>query len=190
LRIEEKLERILRRLQAINSATHQGVRGGPEHTPNEKPVGELNHAGFQADNYSVPRTRTFREEFVESYNRAREDREARNTFWNKYQAIQIGNRNASEQRMGRTTVTDFRTSDVGDFIGILNSGAETYLVVPNFSLFIDDTSFRYGGVEAAFECDFLPGSSYQRFQVIAPAEFTLNDDKWSLRTEGRLLLSQ
>jgi len=180
---------ILERLNQIRLKTETDRRLSPEIKTDgalETPIVSPSLSLDPTEHAAVPQNRSFAEEFVEIYNKARENKEVRDAFWNKFNSIQIGNRNASEQRMGRTTETDFRKTDVGDFLAVKNDGPGTYLVVPHFTLVIDDTSFRFGGVDAAFECDFSPGESHQQFKVIKTAEFVNDGDTWTRRSRGRL----
>ncbi|MBK8464910.1 MAG: hypothetical protein IPL32_03685 [Chloracidobacterium sp.] len=186
---EEILERILARLNQIRLKTSRSLNREFKSPP---AFGELivtpSWSPSSVQNTPSPPVPTFAEEFVEMYNRARENKEERNLFWGKFHVIQIGNRNASDQRLGRTTEADFRRTDVGDFLAVQNAEAGTYLVVPHFTLVIDDTSYRYGGVAAAFECDFTPGASHQQFQVFTPAEFANVGDTWIPKNPGKLSL--
>lgn len=129
--------------------------------------------------------RPFSQSFAEAYNQARIDREARNSFWTRFQTTQLGNRNATEQRMGRAAESDFRTASPGDFLAIADD-SNYFLVVPNFGTVIDETSVKYGGVGDAFKVDMSPGTSYQNFQLLEPAKFRKNGDHWSIVSPGRI----
>lgn len=178
--LKDKLNGLLSRLKAVSAALPQTLAGDLR-----------SESGFDvAPAPFAPATiRTFSEEFTDMYNTARDHRDARNEFWGKFKLSQLGNRNTSDQRMGRTNETDFRTSEsVGDFIAAESPDTGYYLVVPSFNVTIDDTSFRFGGIEAAFSCDFTLGSTYQNFKVNTPAEFSRTGDTWIVKSKGELLL--
>jgi hypothetical protein len=194
--LKDKLSSFLERLDSIRSST-QKLRVDPaepaavvanfESTPeaSASSLRELPEWTFIAP----PKPRTFAEEFTDMYNSARDDRDTRNEFWRKYQLAQLGNRNTTDQRMGRASGPDFRTSEsLGDFIAVRDLDGENYLVVPSFTVSVDDTSFRFGGIEAAFSCDFAPGSTYQSFAVNTPARFNRDGDNWVVVSRGELLL--
>ncbi len=132
---------------------------------------------------------SFEQEFTEMYNSARDDKQMRDAFWSKYQLAQLGNRNTTDQRMGRASSHDFRTADsLGDFIAVEDSFAGAYLVVPSFTMSVDDTSFRFGGLDAAFACNFEAGVTYPNFTVLVPAKFSRNIESWDVATRGQLEL--
>lgn len=180
--LQEKLSSILRRLTLIRHST----RGFAAPKP---PTRIASIAAPEPPILEPMVPRTFSQDFADMYNAARDDREVRNEFWAKFQFDQLGNRNTTDQRLGRTNAHDFRTSEsMGDFIAVKNPENGIYLVVPSFTIAVDDTSFRFGGLEAAFSCDFSPGSTYQKFKVIGPAEFSRDGERWFVKSKGELLL--
>jgi hypothetical protein len=179
---------VLDRLKSISSAIPEAKKTDLHELPQGLESGEIETDTITSNTkYVAPRT--IAEEFTEMYNTARENRDVRNGFWQKFQTFQMGNRNASDQRMGRTNEPDFRTSDsTGDFIAVEDSQRAMYLVAPNFTVSVDDTSIRFGGLGVAYKCEFMPGSSYHSFNIVEPATFSRDGDKWTLITRGKLQL--
>lgn len=185
--LEEKLRSALHRLTLIAQAAETAVNRRPQID-----VGPRDDSEVLGDTRAILETtptRTFLEDFRDLYNTAHDDRGARNEFWGKFSVLQLGNRNTTDQRMGRVHEPDFRTTEsLGDFIAVQDADGDDYLVVPSFTIAVDDTSFRFGGLEAAFSCDFQSGATYQSFKVVQPARFARDADRWLIRSKGELQL--
>lgn len=186
LSAESRISQIRNRLKRINSALPDTGRA----TVSESTAEIREELPYLPDLQPEPEQYSFYKSFagnlVESYNLARSDRSARNSFWSEFQAEQIGNRNATEQRMGRASSSDFRTSSPGDFLAVPDKDLAGYLVVPNFATVVDETSVRYGGIGEAFDIQIMPGSSFQNFRLLEPARFSKNGDSWVLTSPGRI----
>lgn len=124
------------------------------------------------------------------YNLGVNNRSARPYFWDKYpEVFRIGNKNAVEQALGISSKTEFREVANGDFLAIENPKDGNYLVVPQFDITIENTTYQEGGIGVAFICqNYDPASSYSNVKVVRPAIFERNGDKWKLIKEGELIL--
>lgn len=130
------------------------------------------------------------DDLKDHYNLGVNNRSARQYFWDKYpEVFRIGNKNAVEQALGKSSETEFREVANGDFLAIKNSADGNYMVVPQFDITIKDTTYQEGGIGVAFICqNYDPDSSYSNVKVARPATFERNGDKWKLIKEGELIL--
>ncbi len=148
---------------------------------------------YQEDPYprfDVPELIDERDEFTNIYNSATDDRSVRQKLRDKYQTFLFGNRNAFAQAQGTATKAEFYSNNSGDFIAVQSSNGFEFLVVPQFDITINDTTFNEGGFGYVFDCiGYQEGGSYSDFQVVHPAIFEQKGDYWHFRKKGELKLS-
>lgn len=131
---------------------------------------------------------TLKGALVALYNEAAENRDLRDSLWEKFHITLIENVNAVEQRIGNTLQPEFRQSNDGNFYAVEDTSSGNFLVVPKFDFTIKSINYE-STVKFGFICpDFDDNCTYSRFAVLEPALFVKSGDIWRVERQGRLIL--
>ena len=129
---------------------------------------------------------TMKGALVSLYNEAAENRDLRDSLWEKFHITLIENVNALDQRIGNTPQPEFRQSNNGNFYAVEDTSSGTFLVVPKFDFTIKSLNYE-STVKFGFICpDFDDNCTYSRFTVLEPALFVKYGDIWKVDRPGRL----
>ena len=188
---------------AINKDDFTGP-ASPEGLSHEAALNNLSPVAINRDDFNAPPSAerfsdeppsdglspeaTMKGALVSLYNEAAENRDLRDSLWEKFHITLIENVNALDQRIGNTPQPEFRQSNNGNFYAVEDTSSGTFLVVPKFDFTIKSLNYE-STVKFGFICpDFDDNCTYSRFTVLEPALFVKYGDIWRVDRPGRLNL--
>jgi hypothetical protein len=129
--------------------------------------------------------------FIEDYNNAAQNEEFRISFMKTYQPVRLAITNVMERKRGNASELTFEKQDDGDFLAIDfgRFSPQGYLVVPRFTLIINDTLYETGAMGKVYKCEgYAANMRYKLIVLLKPARFQRDETGWALNVRGYIRL--